>query len=57
LVLQSGGSFVLIATISATSTTYRDSATARQTQYFYIVRATNAAGEGSASNEARATAK
>jgi hypothetical protein len=48
---------ILIATVSATTTSYHDAVTTRRTQYFYVVRATNAAGEGAASNEAGAIAK
>ena len=52
-----GGTLVLIATVNGSTTTYRDAATSRGVQYFYIVRAVNAAGEGAASNEAGAIAK
>jgi hypothetical protein len=52
-----GGSYVLIATVSGSTLSYRDAATTHNTQYFYIVRAVNAAGEGPASIEAGAIAK
>jgi hypothetical protein len=47
----------VLATVSGTTLSYRDTATTKNTQYFYVVRATNAAGEGAASNEAGAIAK
>jgi hypothetical protein len=53
----SGGSYLVLATVSGTTLSYRDTATTKNTQYFYVVRATNAAGEGAASNEAGAIAK
>jgi hypothetical protein len=53
----SGGSLVQIATVSASTLTYHDAATTKGTQYFYVVRATNVAGDSAASNEAGAIAK
>jgi titin len=53
----SGGALVLLATVNASNVTYRDAATTKGTQYFYVVRAMNAAGEGAASIEAGAIAK
>jgi fibronectin type 3 domain-containing protein len=53
----SGGSLVLVATVSASTVSYHDTTTSKGTQYFYVVRATNVAGEGAASNEAGAIAK
>jgi fibronectin type 3 domain-containing protein len=53
----SGGALVQIATVSASTVTYRDTATTKGTQYFYVVVATNAAGDSAASNEAGAIAK
>ena len=51
------GSYALIATVTGTTFSYRDAATSHGTQYFYVVRAVNAAGEGLSSNEAGALAK
>jgi subtilase family serine protease len=42
---------------STTATSFKDTSTSRGVQYFYRVSAVNAAGEGSPSNEAAATAK
>ena len=53
----STGSFVQIATVSVSTLTYHDTTTTKNTQYFYVVRATNAAGDSAASNEAGAIAK
>ncbi len=53
----SGGSYALLATVSGTTFSYRDAATSHGTQYFYVVRAVNAAGEGPSSAEAGAIAK
>jgi hypothetical protein len=53
----STGSYVLIATVSGSTLTYRDTSTSKGTQYFYVIRATNAAGDSAASNEAGAIAK
>jgi len=53
----STGSYVQIATVSASTLTYHDNATSKGTQYFYVIRATNVAGDSAASNEAGAIAK
>ena len=45
------------STLNASATTYRDAGTSKGVQYFYVVRAVNAAGEGPPSNEANAVAK
>ena len=51
------GSFVLIATVNASTRSYRDATTTKGSQYFYVVRAVNAAGESPPSSEAGAIAK
>jgi subtilisin len=51
------GSLVQVASVGPSTLSYRDAATTKGTQYFYVVRATNAAGEGASSNEAGAIAK
>jgi subtilisin family serine protease len=53
----STGSYVLVATVNASTLTYHDAATTKNTQYFYVIRATNTAGDSTASNEAGAIAK
>jgi alpha-L-fucosidase len=52
--INSGGPYSTIAA-SVTGTTYLDSSVVNGTTYYYIVAATNALGEGSASPEASAT--
>ena len=51
------GALVQIVTVGSSTLSYRDAATTRGTQYLYVVRATNVAGEGPSSNEAGAIAK
>jgi fibronectin type 3 domain-containing protein len=53
----SSGSFVQVATVNASTITYHDTTTTKGAQYFYVVRATNTAGDSAASNEAGAIAK
>lgn len=53
--LASGGSFALIATAPAGSTSFIDTGLAANTQYLYRVRATNVGGQSTYSNEANAT--
>lgn len=50
-----GGPYTDIATLSANSTSYSDTGLAPLTTYYYVVRATNAGGASSNSNEANAT--
>jgi transcriptional regulator CtsR len=50
-----GGTYALIVTKAANSTTYSDSGVAEGTAYFYRVRAANGAGNSAYSNEASAT--
>jgi hypothetical protein len=51
------GSFVRIATVGASVTTYRDTTAKRRVSYTYVVRAVNAIGVGPYSNQATATAR
>lgn len=51
------GSLVQVATVGSSTLSYRDASTTKGTQYFYVVRATNVAGEGAPSNESGAIAK
>lgn len=51
----SGGTWSQIATTGANVTTYQNTGLAALTQYYYRVRATNAAGDSGNSNEANAT--
>jgi hypothetical protein len=51
------GSFVRIATLSATKTAYRDKTAKRGRSYTYVVRAVNAIGTGPQSNQATAVAR
>src|SRR4029077_8314374 len=53
--LASGGSFAEIATLPANTTAYSNSGLSASTQYIYRVRASNAGGDSSYSNEANAT--
>lgn len=50
-----GGNFATIATVTANSTSYADTALSPSTQYFYRVRAFNQGGYSAYSNEANAT--
>lgn len=50
-----GGSYVQIATPAANATSYSDTGRTANTQYYYRIRATNAVGDSSFSNEANAT--
>jgi transcriptional regulator CtsR/regulation of enolase protein 1 (concanavalin A-like superfamily) len=50
-----GGSYAQIATVAAGSTAYSNTGLTAGTNYFYRVRATNASGDSSYSNEANAT--
>ena len=50
-----GGTYAQIATVGASVTTYSNTGLAIGTNYFYRVRATNAAGDSAYSNEASAT--
>ena len=49
------GPFTLIATAAANATTYASTGLARNTKYYYRVRATNSAGDSAPSNTANAT--
>lgn len=51
------GSFTRIATVSASTLSYRDTSTKRGRSYTYVVRAVNAIGVSPYSNEATATAR
>ena len=51
------GSFTRIATLSATTLTYRDTSIKRGRSYTYVVRAVNTVGAGPNSNESSATAR
>ncbi|MDP8905533.1 MAG: N-acetylmuramoyl-L-alanine amidase [Chloroflexota bacterium] len=51
------GSFVRIATLGASKTSYRDTSTKRGRTYTYVVRAVNGIGVGPRSNEASAKAR
>ena len=51
------GAFTRIATLSAATLTFRDTATKRGRSYTYVVRAVNAVGAGPNSNESTATAR
>jgi hypothetical protein len=51
------GSFSRIATVSGTTTSYRDMSTKRGRTYTYVVRAVNALGVGPDSNQASAIAR
>jgi fibronectin type 3 domain-containing protein len=51
------GTEVFLDTVPAGSTTYRDTATKKNTRYYYIVRAVNAVGEGASSTEATAISR
>jgi len=50
------GNLTLLVSVG-TATAYRDTATKKNTRYYYVVRAVNAVGEGAASTEATAIAK
>lgn len=50
-----GGTFAQIATPAANATSYSDTGRTPNTQYYYRIRATNAVGDSSFSNEANAT--
>ena len=47
---SSSGAFVAVASVSGTSTSYKDASTTRGTTYYYQVTASNAAGESAPSN-------
>jgi len=53
----STGAEALLADTGSTATTYKDTAVAPGTTYYYYVKAANTAGTGPQSNEASATAK
>ena len=53
--IGSGGTYVQIGTVSAGVTTYGDTGLSASTQYYYRVRATNAAGDSAYAAEANAT--
>jgi hypothetical protein len=54
---EKSGSFVRVATVGASTTTWRDRNTKRGVTYTYVVRAVNAMGPGPFSNEASAVAR
>jgi hypothetical protein len=51
----SGSGYSLIATLDASTTTYRDTGLAHNTTYYYVVQAINDSGASPASNEAAPT--
>jgi hypothetical protein len=53
----SPGSETLLTTVAGTSGTYRDVGTIRNRRYYYVIRAENAAGIGTASSEVTAIAR
>lgn len=51
----SGGPYTVIATLAANATSYNNTGLAANTTYFYVVKASNAAGDSANSNQATAT--
>jgi predicted phage tail protein len=50
------GTETFLATVTGSTTSYKDTATKRGIRYYYIVRAVNAVGEGPSSTEANSIA-